>query len=181
MARLRVLAPLVSFSFPSLRRPERLRKTKRSCRRTYRIAGAAIESYAAWGIMPLWMRAQKTPLLRPLYTIDQLNHYPLGVAGVAILALFLSVSEIRLPCTNPPHELSLGSAAVYMDRSENAGPLRGQHRYRFGGLGVSNADPVRRLTPGRVYARGLLLCVLSLGVCVRLLLPVFVRTAGKRY
>ncbi|GAA5968534.1 hypothetical protein JCM8115_004207 [Rhodotorula mucilaginosa] len=54
------------------------------------IAGAAIESFAAWGIMPLWMRAQRTPLRRPLYTIDQLNHYPLGTAGVAILALFLS-------------------------------------------------------------------------------------------
>lgn len=56
-----------------------------------RIAGGAIESYAAWGIMPLWMRVQRTALLRPLYTIDQLNHYPLGIAGVAILALIVSV------------------------------------------------------------------------------------------
>lgn len=58
---------------------------------TRRIAGGAIESYAAWGIMTLWMRAQRTALLHPLYSIDQLNHYPLGIAGVAILALFVTV------------------------------------------------------------------------------------------
>ncbi|POY76236.1 hypothetical protein BMF94_0431 [Rhodotorula taiwanensis] len=54
------------------------------------IAGGAIESHAAWGIMTLWMRAQRTALLHPLYSIDQLNHYPLGIAGVAILALFVT-------------------------------------------------------------------------------------------
>ncbi|GAA5989026.1 hypothetical protein JCM10908_006277 [Rhodotorula pacifica] len=54
------------------------------------IAGGAIESFAAWGIMPLWMRAQRTALRRPVYSIEQLNHYPLGIAGCAILALIVT-------------------------------------------------------------------------------------------
>lgn len=60
-----------------------------------RVAGGAIESYGAWGIMTLWMRAQKTATLRPFYSIDQLNHYPLGIAAVAIVALFTTVSALH--------------------------------------------------------------------------------------
>ncbi|GAA5889064.1 hypothetical protein JCM6882_009732 [Rhodosporidiobolus microsporus] len=62
------------------------------------IAGGALESYGAWGIMALWMKAQRSPsLLNPAtglpaaqYTIRQLNYHPLGIAGVAIAALLVA-------------------------------------------------------------------------------------------
>ncbi|BGP42762.1 hypothetical protein JCM10450v2_006873 [Rhodotorula kratochvilovae] len=54
------------------------------------IAGGALESYGAWGIMSIWMKAQRTPQGKAFYTIEQLNHYPLGLPAVAITALLLT-------------------------------------------------------------------------------------------
>ncbi|GJN93683.1 hypothetical protein Rhopal_006740-T1 [Rhodotorula paludigena] len=53
------------------------------------IANGALESFGSWGIMGLWMKAQMTAAGRPLYTITQLNHYPLATSGVAILSLLI--------------------------------------------------------------------------------------------
>ncbi|GAA6050965.1 hypothetical protein JCM3770_005346 [Rhodotorula araucariae] len=54
------------------------------------IAGGALESYGAWGIMAIWMKAQLSPQGTPFYTVQQLNHYPLGLPAVAITALLLT-------------------------------------------------------------------------------------------
>ncbi|BGO94508.1 hypothetical protein NBRC10512v2_006618 [Rhodotorula toruloides] len=50
-------------------------------------AGGALESYSSWGIMPLWMKAQRTQQGKPRYTVAELNHHPLGMPAVAIAAL----------------------------------------------------------------------------------------------
>ncbi|GAA5865031.1 hypothetical protein JCM8547_007688 [Rhodosporidiobolus lusitaniae] len=59
------------------------------------IAGGALEGYSAWGVMALWMRAQKvvspsTGKLVARFTVPQLNYHPLGIASVAIVALLVT-------------------------------------------------------------------------------------------
>ncbi|GAA5825688.1 hypothetical protein JCM11251_000337 [Rhodosporidiobolus azoricus] len=62
------------------------------------IAGGSLEAYGSWGIMALWMRAQRsttkvnpaTGLPAALYTVKQLNYHPLGIAAVAIVALLVA-------------------------------------------------------------------------------------------
>uniref|UniRef100_A0A0K3CAX8 BY PROTMAP: gi/647400189/emb/CDR45454.1/ RHTO0S11e00386g1_1 [Rhodosporidium toruloides] n=1 Tax=Rhodotorula toruloides TaxID=5286 RepID=A0A0K3CAX8_RHOTO len=54
------------------------------------IAGGALESYSSWGIMPLWMKAQRTSQGKARYSVAELNHHPLGMPAVAIAALLVT-------------------------------------------------------------------------------------------
>lgn len=59
-----------------------------------RICGGALESFPAWGVMSVWMKFQRTAQGLPLYTVDQLNHYPMGLPAVAITALLVAVRAL---------------------------------------------------------------------------------------
>ncbi|GAA6010912.1 hypothetical protein JCM10207_003987 [Rhodosporidiobolus poonsookiae] len=62
------------------------------------IAGGALESYGAWGLMGLWMKAQRvaSPLdptkLVPRFTVRQINYHPLGLMAVAIASLLVTAA-----------------------------------------------------------------------------------------
>ncbi|GAA6023208.1 hypothetical protein JCM8202_001028 [Rhodotorula sphaerocarpa] len=110
------------------------------------VAGGAIESYGAWGIMTLWMRAQKTATLRPFYSIDQLNHYPLGIAAVAIVALFTTSvwtdrrTQDRWAVNLLTSACVVVSAAVVLHGGLHPGAFsRGVHFFAFYLSGVSFA------------------------------------------
>ncbi|GAA5928222.1 hypothetical protein JCM3775_000546 [Rhodotorula graminis] len=54
------------------------------------VAGGALESYGAWGVMPVWMKFQRSAAGKPVYSVAQLNHYPMGLNAVAIGALLVT-------------------------------------------------------------------------------------------
>ncbi|GAA6032914.1 hypothetical protein JCM8097_000046 [Rhodosporidiobolus ruineniae] len=95
------------------------------------IAGGAVESYGAWGIMALWMKGQRvvspaTGKLAARYTIKQLNYYPLGVPTVAIVAmLVLAVLTDRSPSKRYMVNLLTSVCALVYGII----PLVGSHKY----------------------------------------------------
>lgn len=134
-----------------------------------RTAGGALESYSSWGVMPLWMAAQRTPLGKARYSVEQLNHHPLGVPAVAIAALFLAVRYLlRFPLAAEEAVADQGCGAKKtgdLDRPPHAGPLRNQPRHRSRRARLE-LDRARRWTRarGRRPERRVLLCVLPLRV-----------------
>ncbi|BGP19325.1 hypothetical protein JCM10213v2_007414 [Rhodosporidiobolus nylandii] len=88
------------------------------------VAGGALESYGAWGIMALWMKAQRvvsptTGAPIAAYTVKQLNYYPLGIVAVSIAALLITKGEQAVVTDHYPAKryavnlLVSGCALVY--------------------------------------------------------------------